>query len=89
MKLKKKEGQNGDVSVLLRKENKTLMGGSLRSNRGTGIEEKITQKPPYLGIHHICSHQIQALQLIPKSTYWQRPDGDAPSGTMLESYRYS
>ena len=53
MKLKKKEGQNGDASVLLRRENKTLMGGNSRSNRGTGIEEKITQKPPHLGIHRI------------------------------------
>ena len=61
MKLKKKEGQNGDASVLLKKENKTLMGGNARSNRGTGIEEKITQKLPHPEIHHICSHQIQAL----------------------------
>ena len=34
MKLKKKEGQNVDASVLLRRENKTLRGGNTRSNRG-------------------------------------------------------
>ena len=61
MKLKKKEGQNGDASVLLRKENTTLMGGNASSSRETEIEEKITQKALHQGIHHICSHLIQAL----------------------------
>ena len=61
VKLKKKEGQNGNASVLLIKENKTLMRGNARSNRGAGIEEKIIQKLLHLGINHICSHQIQAL----------------------------
>ena len=89
MKLKMKEGQNGDASVLLRRKNKTLTGGNTRSNRGTGIEEKTTQRLPHLGIYHICSHQIQALKLMSRSTYWQEPDKDASSGALSESYKYS
>ena len=42
MKLKKKKGQNGEATVHLKKENRTLVGGNARSNRGTEIEEKIT-----------------------------------------------
>ena len=29
-----------------------------------------------LGIHPICSHQTQALLLMPRSTYWQEPGID-------------
>ena len=64
-------------------------GENTRSNRGAGIEEKIIQRLPQLGIHPICSRQTQTLLLMPRSTYWVKPDRDAPSGTMLELYRYS
>ena len=69
MKLKKKEGQNGDASVFLRRENKTLTGENTKSNRGTGIEEKIIHRLPHPGIYHISSHQTQALLLMPRSAY--------------------
>ena len=79
MKLKKKEGKNVDASVLLRRENKTLTGGNTRSNREAGVEKKIIQRLPHLGIHPMCIYQTQALLLMPRSTYWQEPDMDASS----------
>ena len=51
-----KEGQYVDALVLLRRENKTLIGGNEGRNGGVGIGEKIIQRLPYLGIHPICSH---------------------------------
>ena len=48
MKLKKKKGQNVDVSVLLRRENKALTGGNTGIKRGAGFEEKIIQRLPHL-----------------------------------------
>ena len=56
MKFKKKEKQNVDVSVLLRRENKTLTGGNKETNREAGIEEKIISRLPHLEIYPICSH---------------------------------
>ena len=55
MKLKEKEGHKVYDSVL-RKENKTLMGGDKGTNRGSGFGEKIIQRLPHLRIHPICSH---------------------------------
>ena len=68
-----------DASVLFRREKKTLKGGNTESNTEVGIEEMIIQRLPYLGVHPICSHQIQALFLMPISAYWQEPDMDASS----------
>ena len=56
MKLKKKKGQKVDASVLLRRENKMLIGGNKGTNRGAGIGEKIIQRLPNLEIYPICSH---------------------------------
>ena len=41
MKLKEKEVQKFDISVLLGREDKTIMGGNNGTNRGAGIGEKI------------------------------------------------
>ena len=68
MKLKEKEDQKLNASALLRRENKTHMGNK-GTNRGAGIEEKIIQRLPHLGIHPICSHQNQSLLLMPSSAY--------------------
>ena len=50
MKLKKKEGQNVDASVLLRRENKTLMGRNTRSNTESGIDKKDHSKTALSGV---------------------------------------
>ena len=86
MKLKKKEGQNVDASLFLRRKNKTLMGGATGTNTGADTEERIIQRLPYLGIHPICSHQTQSLLLMPKSVCWQEPDMDASSQALPEPY---
>ena len=86
MKLKEKEGQEVDASVLLRRENKMLMGENNGTNREAGIGEKIIQRLPHLGIHPICSHQTQALFLRPRSAYWQESDMDASSEALPEPY---
>jgi len=57
MKPKKKEDQNVDVSVLFRREDKTLTGGNTGTKSGAGTEEKVILRLPHLGIHPIGSHQ--------------------------------
>ena len=52
MKPKKKEDQNMDVSVLLRRVSKTLTGGNKTECRAE-TEGKAIQKLPHLGIHPI------------------------------------
>jgi hypothetical protein len=61
MKLKKKEDQSVDASVLLKRGNKILMGGNMQTNCGSEIEEKVIQELTLLGIHPIYRHQIQTL----------------------------
>jgi hypothetical protein len=61
MKLKKKEDQSMDVSVLLRRGNKILKGGNKETKCGAETEGKAIQKLPHLGIHPIYRHQIQTL----------------------------
>ena len=78
----------GILSVLLRRENKTLMGGNNGTNRGAGIGEKIIQRLPHLGICPICSHYTQALLLMPSSAYGQEHDMDASSVALPAPYRY-
>ena len=65
MKLKKKEDQSVGVSVLL-KGNKILMGGNTETY-GAQTKGKTIQRLPYLGIHHIYSHQTQTLLRMPKT----------------------
>jgi len=58
MKLKKKEDQSVDISVLLRKGGgQNTMGGVTETKCGAESEGKAIQRLPYLGIHPIHSHQ--------------------------------
>jgi hypothetical protein len=61
MMLKKKEDQNVDASVLLRKENKILMGANTKAKCGAETAEKAIQRLPHLRIHPKYSHQTQTL----------------------------
>jgi len=67
VKLKKKEDQNVDTSVFLRRGNKMIMGGNTGTKSEAGTEEKVTLRLPHLGITPICSQQTQSLLLMPKS----------------------
>jgi hypothetical protein len=55
MKLKKKEEQNVDASVLLRRRNKILMRGNTKTKCEAETEGKAIQRLPHLG----NSSQIQ------------------------------
>ena len=50
MKPKKKEDQNVDASVLLRRGNKILTGGNMETKYGAETEGKAIQRLPHLGI---------------------------------------
>jgi hypothetical protein len=67
MKLKKKEDQSVDTSVILRKGNKISRGGVTETKCGAETEGNTTQRLPYLGIHPIYSHQTQTLLWMPTS----------------------
>ena len=67
MKPKKKEDQSVDVSVLLRRRNKILMGGNTETKCGAETEGKAIQRLPHLGIHPIYNHQTQTLLWMPTS----------------------
>jgi hypothetical protein len=56
MKLKKKEDQSVDSSVLLRRGNKIPMGVDTETKCGEESEGKTIQRLPHLGIHPIYSH---------------------------------
>ena len=60
MKLKNKENQSVDASVL-RKGNKMLIGGNKETKCRAETEEKAIQRLPHLGFHPIYSHQTQML----------------------------
>ena len=51
MKLKKKDDQSVDTSVLLRRGNKILTGGNMETKCGTETEEMTNQILLYLGIY--------------------------------------
>jgi hypothetical protein len=68
MKLKKKENQNVDTSVLLRRGNKILMGANTATKCGVETEGKAFQRLSHLGIHPIYIHQTQTLLWMPRST---------------------
>jgi hypothetical protein len=61
MKLKKKEEQCVDTSVLLRRGNKIIMGGDMERMYGEETERKAIQRLPHLGIQPTYSHQTQTL----------------------------
>ena len=57
MKLKKKEGQSRDASVLLIRENKILMGGNMETKCSAETKGNAIQRLPHLGIHPVYSHK--------------------------------
>jgi hypothetical protein len=59
MKLKKKDEQRVDTSVLLRRGNKIPMEGLTETTYGTETEGKAIQRLLHLGIHPIYSHQTR------------------------------
>jgi hypothetical protein len=68
MKLKKKEGQSVDASVLLRRGNKIFMGTNTETKCGEETEGKAIQKLPHLEIHPIYRLQTQTLLHVSRST---------------------
>ena len=56
MKLKKKEDQSMDTSVLLRRGNKIPMGRDTETKCGAETEGKAIQRLSHLGIHPTCRH---------------------------------
>ena len=61
MKLKKKEDQRVDASVLLRSRNKLLAGGNMEKGYEAETEGKAIQRLPHLGIHPINRHPTQTV----------------------------
>jgi hypothetical protein len=66
MKLKKKEDQSVDTSLLLRMGNKIPMERVTETKFGAEMEGKTIQSLPHLGIHSIYNHQIQTLLQMPE-----------------------
>ena len=73
-KLKKKKDQSVDASVLLRRDNKILMGGNMETKCGAKTEGKAIQRLPHLRILPIYSHQIQKQLWLLRSACWQELD---------------
>jgi hypothetical protein len=67
MKLKKKEDQNVDTLILLRRGNKISMEGITETKCGAETEEMTIQRLTHLGIHPINNHQTQTLLWMPTS----------------------
>jgi hypothetical protein len=67
MKLKKKEDQSVDASVLLSRGSKILTGGNMETKYGAETEGNAIQRLFHLGIHPIYSHQMQTLLWMPRS----------------------
>jgi hypothetical protein len=65
MKLKKKEDQSVNASLLLRRGNKIPMEGVTETKYGAETEEMTIQRPFHLGVHPIYSHQTQTLLWMP------------------------
>jgi hypothetical protein len=74
VKLKKKEDQSVDASVLLRRGNKILTGANKETKYGANTEGKPIQRLPHLRLHPMYRHQIQTLLWVPRSAYQQKPD---------------
>jgi hypothetical protein len=74
MKLKKKEDQSVNTSILLRRGIKIPMGGDTETKFRAETEGKAIQRLLHLGIHSICRHQTQTLLQMPRSACWQEPD---------------
>jgi hypothetical protein len=67
MKLKKKEDQSVDSSILLRRWNITPMEGVIEKKFKAEIEGITIQNLPYLSIHLINNHKTETLLRMPTS----------------------
>jgi hypothetical protein len=67
MKLKKKEDQSVDTSILHRKGNKILLEGVTEAKFRAETEGMTIQRLPYLGIHPKYRHQTQTLLRMARS----------------------
>jgi hypothetical protein len=65
MKLKKKEDQSVDTSILLRRGNKIPMEGVIETKCGAETEGMNIQRLPHLRTHPINNHQTQTLLQLP------------------------
>jgi hypothetical protein len=68
MKLKKKEDQSVDTSILLRRGNKIPMEGFTKTKCGAETEGTTILGLPHLGIHPKYRFQTQTLLWIPTRT---------------------
>ena len=88
MKLKKKEDQNVDASVLLRRGNKILKGANMEKKCGAETEGKAIQWLSHLGIHPIYNHQTKTLLWMPTRDCWLKPDVAISWEALLVSDNY-
>jgi hypothetical protein len=65
MKLKKKEDQSVDTSILLRRGNKITMEGVTEAKCGAETDGMTIHRLSHLGIHPINNHQTQTLLQMP------------------------
>jgi hypothetical protein len=65
MKLKKKEDQSVDTSIILRRGNKIPMEGVTETKFRAETEGRIIQRLPHLRINSINNHQTQTLWQMP------------------------
>jgi hypothetical protein len=65
MKLKKKEDQSVETSILLKSGNKIPMEGVTETKCGAESEGITIQRMPDLGIHPIYNHKSQTLLWMP------------------------
>jgi hypothetical protein len=61
MKPKKKEDQDMDASMILRRVDKIPMGGNMDTEYGAEMEGKVIWRLSHVGIHPIYSQQIWTL----------------------------
>jgi hypothetical protein len=66
MKLKKKEDQSVDTSLLLRMGNKIPMERVIETKFGADTGGRTIQRLPHPGIHPIYNHQTQILLHMPE-----------------------
>jgi hypothetical protein len=74
MKLKRKEDQSVDTSILLRKGNKIPMEEVTETKFRAETEGVTIQRLPHLGIHLISNHQTQTLLQMPTRACCQESD---------------
>jgi hypothetical protein len=74
MKLKKKEDQSVNTSILLRLQNNVSMEGVTETKFGAEMDGRTIQRLPHPGIHNRISHQTQTLLHMQARFCWHGPD---------------